>query len=101
MTERSPVVKSAANRQTRLALAAACPLCGYVEQMPISLTAASLLLGAGPHHLLSVASRIGLPARYRRRGRHPRRHRVFRLEDLRQLQAALGRTHPSFSSVRP
>jgi hypothetical protein len=75
--------------------AAPCPMCGYLEQMPISLTAAGLLLGIRPLYVRGLACRLGLPPRYRRRGRNCRRHRVFVLEDLRQLAHALARTNPS------
>jgi hypothetical protein len=75
--------------------AAPCPMCGYLEQMPISLTAAGLLLGISPTYVRDLTSRLRLPPRYRRRGRNCRRHRVFLLEDLRQLAQALGQTNPS------
>jgi hypothetical protein len=64
-------------------------VCRFVDGTPISLFAASLLLGITPWTVRHLADRLSLEPHYMRRAPHPRLYRVFFVSELRQLRAAL------------
>jgi hypothetical protein len=66
-----------------------CPMCNFVDGTPVSLFAASLLLGITPGSVRALAERLHLAPHYMRRSPHPRLYRVFFVHELHQLRAAL------------
>jgi hypothetical protein len=77
-----------------------CPMCGFVDGTPVSLFAASLLLGVTPGAVRHLADRLHLEPHYMRRSPNPRLHRVFFVHELRQLRAALAPPRPRRRPLR-